>query len=492
MMVGRGTVSVVAGVFVATLAILGYLLPPPAFDPPPLANRPAFQELPAQPAAEYGAVDTSAPFQVQRVAVQARGEVLNATIRSPKTPGRHPAMVFVQGSGSGSGDEFTSQAEWLAKSGIVTLAYDKRTIGYSFRSRDFGLLAEDALHMIDVLRARPDVNPAKTGLWGVSEGGWVVPIAAAKSRDVAYAVLVSSPNVSPMRQVAFALNEQLERLHAPTGVRDLLTRAMGGVGFDFLRYDSVPALSKITQPTLALYGTMDPSIPFVQSTETLINSLPTSDYTIRFLAGADHAMRINGGRFVPGYLPTLANWIQGLPHLPQLKMAGATPVQRFQASDVPAAPWYGGSTFLTLTLMLAAVGYVAAPVTEMVVRLRGRDLRHQTNTQLWPVLRRRLRRMAWTGLGLLAAVLAFITLIVLFSVNQAGAWPAVQSGWLVIRLLAVLILAQEVGAAGALIVGLRNGWRPSRWQQITLIGVLGGTGLLLVTAAYYGLFAFPW
>ena len=82
-------------------------------------------------------------------------------------------------------------------------------------------------------------------------------------------VLVSSPNVSPMRQVAWALNEQLLRLHAPDGVRDLLTRAMGGVGFNFLRYDGTPALRGMTQPVLALYGTADPSIPFVESTRTL-------------------------------------------------------------------------------------------------------------------------------------------------------------------------------------------------------------------------------
>ncbi|WP_214110376.1 alpha/beta hydrolase family protein [Acrocarpospora catenulata] len=492
MTAGRGTLSVVAGALVAVLAVLGYLLPPPAFDPPPLTNPPAFQDLPEQPPAEHRPVNTTAPIKVQDITVPVNGEKLTATIRAPQTPGKHPAMVFVQGSGSGTRDEFISQAEWLARSGIITLAYDKRTVGYSFRSRDFSLLADDALNMIQVLRERPDVDQARTGLWGVSEGGWVVPIAAAKSRDVAYAVLVSSPNVSPMRQVAWALNEQLLRLRAPDGVRDLLTRAMGGVGFNFLRYDSVPALHGIHQPTLALYGTMDPSIPFVESTQTLIDALPRSDYTIRFLAGADHAMRINGGRFVPDYLPTLANWIQGLPRLPEIRMAGATPVQRFQASDVPAAPWYGGTTFLTLTLLLAAVGYVAAPVTEMVVRLRGRELRHQTNAQLWPGLRRRLRRMVWTGVGLLAAVLAFITLIVLFSVNQAGAWPAVQAGWLVVRVLAVVILAQAVGAAGVMIAGFRDGWQPTRWQKITLTGILGGTGLLLVTAAYYGLFAFPW
>ncbi|MEZ0072526.1 alpha/beta hydrolase family protein [Planotetraspora sp. GP83] len=496
MKLGRGTLGVVAGVLMVVLAVLGYALSPPAFDPPPLYASPEFRSLPAQPAGEIRHVATTARVRTETVKVAARGETLSATIRSPMSPGRHPAMVFVQGSGSSRGSEFTVQSEWLAKAGIVTMAYDKRTVGYSFRSRDFSLLADDALRMLRVLRQRPDVDPARAGIWGVSEGGWVVPIAA-HSAEAAFVVLVSSPNVSPLRQVAWALNEQLLRLHAPGGVRDLLTRAMGGVGFDFLRYDGVPALRAVKQPVLALYGTNDPSIPFVESTETLTTALREGGnpaYTIRFLAGADHAMRGNGGGFVPGYLPTLANWITRLPGTarPAVPIAGATPVQRFEASDVPAAPWYGGSTTLWLTLSLAAVGYVAAPVTEMVIRLRGRDLRLQTNIDLWPAIRRRLRRMAWTGLGELAAVLAFITLIVLFSVNQAGAWPAVQAGWLVVRLLAIAMLAQEVAAAAAVVSGLRDGWEPTRWQKNILAGVLGGTGLLLITAAYYGLFTFPW
>ncbi|MFF3669285.1 alpha/beta hydrolase family protein [Microtetraspora malaysiensis] len=497
MNIGRGTLAATATVVAVALAMVGYVLSPPLFDPAPLPTSEEFHSLPAQPAAESRPIPAESAFSTEKVSVQAKGEVLTATIRAPLSPGRHPAMVFVQGSGSGTGSEFTSQARWLAERGVVSVAYDKRTVGYSFRDRDFGLLADDALRMIELLRARPDVDLARTGLWGVSEGGWVVPIAAARSADVRYVVLVSSPNVSPLRQVAWALNEQLLRLHAPTGARDLLTRAMGGVGFDFLRHDGVPALSKVRQPVLALYGTMDPSIPFVASTRTLTSALRAAgnaDYTIRFLAGADHAMRVSGGRFVSDYLPTLANWIKGLPGTAgqQPPLAGATPVQRFEASDVPAAPWYGGTTFLWLTICLAAVGYVTAPVTEMVVRLRGRDLRLAANAQAWSGIRRRIRRMAWTGLGMLAAALAFITLIVLFSVNQAGAWPAVQSGWLVVRLLTVLMLAQEVSTIAAVIGALRDGWEPTRWQSSTLACVLGGTGLLLLTAAYFGLFAFPW
>ncbi|MBF8190651.1 prolyl oligopeptidase family serine peptidase [Nonomuraea sp. K274] len=497
MRTGRGTLSVAAGLVLVVLASVGYVLPP-AFDPPPLKVDPAFEAIPPQPSHELRPVVAVDPIRRQEISLPAEGQRLDGTLRVPTTPGRHPAMVFVSGSGNGSRTEFTPQAEFLAKAGVVTIAFDKRTVGYDFRERDFGLLADDALRMVEYLRTRPEVDPARVGVWGVSEGGWVVPIAAAKSAAVGFIVLVSSPNVSPLRQVAWALNEQLLRLRAPIGARDLLTRAMGGVGFDFLRYDALPALSQIKQPVLAFYGTTDPSIPFVESTQALVTSLGKAGndhYTIRFMANGDHAMRVAGGDFTAGYLETLASWIIGLPGTgrPSVHMAGATPVQRFEASDVPAAPWYAGGTMLGLTICLAAVGYVAGPVAAMVVRLRGRPRTPvETNARLWPPIRRRLVRMAWTSLGLLASVVAFITLLVLFSVNQAGAWPAVLAGWLLIRVLAVLMLIQEVTAVAAFVSALREGMRPSRWQHVAVAGVLGGTGLLMVAAAYYGLFSFPW
>lgn len=497
MRTGRGTLSVAAGLVLVALASVGYVLPP-AFDPPPLKVDPAFQAVPAQPAEELRPVVAVDPIRREEISIPAEAQRLEGTLRTPRTPGRHPAMVFVSGSGNGSRTEFTPQAEFLAKAGVVTIAFDKRTIGYDFRHRDFGLLADDALRMVEYLRTRPEVDPDRVGIWGVSEGGWVVPIAAAKSPAVGFMVLVSSPNVSPLRQVAWALNEQLLRLRAPVGARDLLTRAMGVVGFDFLRYDALPALSRVKQPVLAFYGTTDPSIPFVESTQALVTAMGEAgndDFTIRFMAEGDHAMRVHGGPFTKGYLDTLANWIKGLPGSarPTVHMAGATPVQRFEASDVPAAPWYAGGTMLGLTICLAAVGYVAGPVAAVVVRLRQRrQTPVETNARLWSPIRRRLFRMAWTGLGLLASVAAFIMLLVLFSINQAGAWPAVLAGWLVVRLLAVLMLIQEVTAVAAYVSALREGLQPTRWQHVTVGGVLGGTGLLLVAAAYYGLYSFPW
>ncbi|GAA3420708.1 alpha/beta hydrolase family protein [Streptosporangium vulgare] len=414
--VGRGVLSVASGLILVVLATVGYTLPPP-FDPTPLRVDPVFQTLPPQPPSELRYVPSNRQITTRDVTVTAEdGTPLGATIRAPVAPGRHPALVFVQGAGPGVRGEFTTQAEWLARAGIVTLVYDKRTVGYDFMKRDFGLLARDALRVLRELLSRDDVDPARVGLWGVSEGSWVVPLAANESGAVGFTVLVSAPNVSPMRQVTWALGEQLHRLYAPSGVRELLIRAIGAVDADFLRYDGLPALREMRQPVLALYGTRDPSIPFVESSKALTDALAEGGndaYTIRYLDRADHGMRFHGGPLVPDYLRTLANWVLGLPGTatPSVHIAGATPVQRLEASDVPAAPWYAGGTVIGLTLCWP-----------WRVRLRGRaGVARYGRAAARPGGGRGGRcpdsgppsgggsaGMAWTGVGPLVSVVAFI------------------------------------------------------------------------------------
>jgi hypothetical protein len=113
------------------------------------------------------------------------GVILHGAVVAPsRIAGRVPGIVLVGCSGPGPRQEYTQEAEAFARGGVATLVYDKRTTGYSKMHRDFSLLAADALAGVRTLRARPGVDPAKVGLWGFSEGGWVAPLAASRSSDV--------------------------------------------------------------------------------------------------------------------------------------------------------------------------------------------------------------------------------------------------------------------------------------------------------------------
>ena len=60
-------------------------------------------------------------------------------------------------------------------------------------SEDF---AGDALAGVAYLKGRPEIDPAKIGLVGHSEGGLIAPMAAVQSPDVAFIVLMAGPGIS--------------------------------------------------------------------------------------------------------------------------------------------------------------------------------------------------------------------------------------------------------------------------------------------------------
>src|SRR5690606_20969381 len=60
------------------------------------------------------------------------GQVLPATLRVPVgARSGLPGMVLVHGAGEGQREHYRAEAEAFASSGIATLTYDKRTVGYS-------------------------------------------------------------------------------------------------------------------------------------------------------------------------------------------------------------------------------------------------------------------------------------------------------------------------------------------------------------------------
>ena len=82
-------------------------------------------------------------------------------------------MVLVSGAGPNKRDRLAAEAEAFTRAGLATLAYDKRTAGYSLTRRSYSQLADDATAAAAVLRTQPGIDPERVGYWGLSEGGWV-------------------------------------------------------------------------------------------------------------------------------------------------------------------------------------------------------------------------------------------------------------------------------------------------------------------------------
>ena len=145
----------------------------------------------------------------ERVRFQ-NGEVsLAGTLVTPGSKGPHPAVVFIHGSGRDTlGSSF---ADHFAKYGIAGLVYDKRGTGESTGEfpRDaissFGDLANDALAGLAFLQSRDEIDANRIGFWGGSQGGWVGPLAASRSDNVAFVISVSGPGVDAHTQMNFAV-----------------------------------------------------------------------------------------------------------------------------------------------------------------------------------------------------------------------------------------------------------------------------------------------
>lgn len=129
-----------------------------------------------------------------------RGFVLRGRLIAPARPGRHPAMVSLHGSGPSTRWLALSRARRFAEAGYAMLIFDKPGSGESqgdWTTTSLDEMAEDGIAALSFLRAQPEVDPRRTGLWGHSQAGQVISRAAALSNDIAFAIVLAGGGVTP-------------------------------------------------------------------------------------------------------------------------------------------------------------------------------------------------------------------------------------------------------------------------------------------------------
>ena len=128
---------------------------------------------------------------------------LSGTLLLPIGKAKSPAVIFTHGSGPDSRAPYKDWALRFVKKGVAALIYDRGGVGKStgeWRPASMENLADDALAGLNLLKGRSDIDMQKIGIAGHSQGGWIAPLAAARSGDVAFVIASAASGIGPDKQ----------------------------------------------------------------------------------------------------------------------------------------------------------------------------------------------------------------------------------------------------------------------------------------------------
>ena len=217
--------------------------------------------------------------RVEGITFASHGVTLAGSIAIPVGRPARAAVVFVHGSGPQARN--LGLAERFASEGIVALVYDKRGAGksggeyegnQSVSEKNIGLLADDANAALAVLARHPSTQGIPVGLAGISQAGWIAPVAAERSHMARFLLLWSAP-VSKVSEEDIYSKYTVDRevTVAPRFTDALRARTEPYLWPDFLGVDtdSGESLKKLSIPGLWLFSDNDGSIPVDLSIERL-------------------------------------------------------------------------------------------------------------------------------------------------------------------------------------------------------------------------------
>jgi uncharacterized protein len=152
------------------------------------------------------------PARVEEITFQSGEFTIVGDLRTPAGTGPFPVVLFVHGSGDADRTFFgyyLPVMERMLRAGYAVFSWDKpgygKSTGQLSNTRVIHQRAQIVLDAIEVMKAHPDIDLQRIGLWGISQAGWVMPLVLLQSEDVAFMICISCGGVSGDDQIAYQI-----------------------------------------------------------------------------------------------------------------------------------------------------------------------------------------------------------------------------------------------------------------------------------------------
>jgi pimeloyl-ACP methyl ester carboxylesterase len=253
----------------------------------------------------------------EEVVFVSHGASLSGSIVIPGKQPIHAALVFIHGSGKQTRN--VDLAQRLASEGIAALVYDKRGVGKSggeyegnqnVSGMNIALLADDASAALEKLASHPSLKGVPVGFAGISQAGWIAPLAAEKNRRAKFLLLWSGPVTKVSEEDIYSkYTADKESGVVPSYEQALRARTQPYIWPDFLGKDTDPSdsLAKLSIPGLWVFSDNDGSIPVdlsIQRLNAVRRIKPAYGYVLFSGLGHDN---------IDGSFATTIAWLKKLP-----------------------------------------------------------------------------------------------------------------------------------------------------------------------------------
>jgi pimeloyl-ACP methyl ester carboxylesterase len=308
---------------------------------------------------------------VQEVSFKSGQFKLAGDLRLPGRDGIYPAVILVHGSGSATRHgavDFEPLIEIFLRNGYAVCSWDKPGNGGSTGEFQGGKTltqrAEILTDGIISLAQHPNIDTNNIGVWGVSQAGWVIPLAMDQTEKISFMIIVGGGGEDSIEQMAYQVGQKiicdggtvdqaemaekywsqwtrateyeeyktaLERLFELPGVKEYTGMSItpeerwqpwSKDSDSFI--NPMDPLEGTKIPVLALYGELDKNVDPIQGVnayEKTLSKAGNTKYRVEVIPGAGHVLtpaitgcigESGGNDYVPLYLQILEKWISQL------------------------------------------------------------------------------------------------------------------------------------------------------------------------------------